>query len=247
MPPCSGAEADPAAGFRSSPTASTCSTSNVDPAPGTDKAARLLPGRGFARTVETMERLVAPARTGLLVALALAPVGCGRRTPAVPPGRLVRLEVEVRADTGRGGSFTAPPEARAWLAGVSRERPPQIAPARLAPPRPEPPRPEPGPLPSEDQSAPGLAIDPALKPPILRGPGVLTVPAGHAVGSVDLDVLVNERGEVEEALPARAGADTTLVAAARRCALGMRFYPALRAGRPVAVWCRQRFDVGAAR
>jgi len=25
----------------------------------------------------------------------------------------------------------------------------------------------------------------------------------------------------------------------------MRFYPALRGGRPVAVWCRQRFEFGA--
>jgi hypothetical protein len=24
----------------------------------------------------------------------------------------------------------------------------------------------------------------------------------------------------------------------------MRFYPARRAGRPVAVWCRERFDFG---
>jgi hypothetical protein len=37
------------------------------------------------------------------------------------------------------------------------------------------------------------------------------------------------------------------VDAARECALAMRFYPALRAGRPTAVWCRQRFDFDRAR
>jgi hypothetical protein len=68
---------------------------------------------------------------------------------------------------------------------------------------------------------------------------------------VDLDVRVDESGRVSEALLARANGDPAgievgLVEAARRCALGMRFYPALQGGRAVPVWCRQRFDFGGA-
>ena len=37
-------------------------------------------------------------------------------------------------------------------------------------------------------------------------------------------------------------ADSALVLAAERCAEAMEFYPALLAGRPVEVWCRQRFE-----
>jgi len=32
------------------------------------------------------------------------------------------------------------------------------------------------------------------------------------------------------------------VFAAERCAWAMEFYPALLGGRPVDVWCRQRFE-----
>ena len=62
---------------------------------------------------------------------------------------------------------------------------------------------------------------------------------------VELDVRVDESGEVTDALWAEGSADPALVAAATACALGMRFYPALQSGRPIAVWCRQRFDFGA--
>ncbi len=37
-------------------------------------------------------------------------------------------------------------------------------------------------------------------------------------------------------------ADSALVRSATDAALALRFHPALQAGRPVAVWCRQRFD-----
>jgi TonB family protein len=58
---------------------------------------------------------------------------------------------------------------------------------------------------------------------------------------VDVDVRVAEDGSVSDARWA-GGGDSALAAAAIRCALDMRFFPALQAGRPVAVWCRQRFD-----
>jgi hypothetical protein len=97
---------------------------------------------------------------------------------------------------------------------------------------------------------PALAIDDDLKPPLLRTPAALTRPADPRSGSrpgaqsVELDVRVDESGAVTDALWAGGAADSALVSAAIECALGMRFYPALRAGRPVAVWCRQRFDFG---
>src|SRR6266545_850269 len=61
-------------------------------------------------------------------------------------------------------------------------------------------------------------------------------------------VSPNRPAAIEAPLPAAdagwAGGseDPARVAAATACARAMRFYPALRAGRPVAVWCRQRFD-----
>jgi hypothetical protein len=108
-------------------------------------------------------------------------------------------------------------------------------------------------LPLPEEAPPGLEVDPGLKPPILRAPGTLALPPGwHGPRtSVDLDVRVDESGRVSDALPALASGDSVvieagLVEAARRCALGMRFYPALQGGRAVPVWCRQRFDFGGA-
>jgi hypothetical protein len=49
---------------------------------------------------------------------------------------------------------------------------------------------------------------------------------------------------VSDALWAEGSQDSTVVEAALACARGMRFYPALRSGRPIAVWCRQRFEFG---
>jgi hypothetical protein len=134
-----------------------------------------------------------------------------------------------------------PPAARAWLASVT--------PARA--PAPAPPLPEalPDSLPPPEDSPPALAVDPGLQPPVLRAPGSLQLPPGWSgpPASVELDVRVEESGRVSDALPAAGDGDPALVEAASRCALGMRFYPALQAGRPVAVWCRQRFDLGGAR
>ena len=163
-----------------------------------------------------------------------------------PPSRpvAVPLAVNVYADTGRGGHLEVrPPAARVWLANVT--------PARMPAPAPALPEALLDSLPLPEEAPPGLEVDPGLKPPILRAPGTLALPPGwHGPRtSVDLDVRVDESGRVSDALPALASGDSVvieagLVEAARRCALGMRFYPALQAGRPVPVWCRQRFDFG---
>jgi TonB family protein len=166
--------------------------------------------------------------------------GCGTKPRSSE--RPHAVPVDVFSDTGRAGPLRvvrpAEPAAQAevWLTHVSpaRERslePPDVEStaetlAALPPPPP-----------------PGLAVDEGLKPPIPRARAALAVPAG-ARGFVELDVRVDERGRVAAALPAGGSGDSALVRAATDCALGMSFYPALRAGRPVAVWCRQRFDFG---
>ena len=179
-----------------------------------------------------------PAALALAVLAALA-AGCGRKPPRAEEPYAV--PVEVFADTGRGERLRvvppAAPAARAevWLARVSPARAAPLEPPvlettaeTLAVPLPAP---------------PALAVDEGLKPPIPRVRAPLAVPAGVR-GFVELDVRVDEQGRVASALRAGGSTDSTLVRAATECALGMRFYPALRAGRPVAVWCRQRFDFG---
>lgn len=152
----------------------------------------------------------------------------------------MQLPVHVYSDTGPGVRLEVPLRARArvWLA--------RVTPSRLPPPSPALPEALPESLPPMEESPPVLEVDPGLKPPILRVPGVLTVPPGRhqARGSVELEVRVDESGLVSDVTWAGGSTDSVLVAAARRCALGMRFYPAVQAGRPVAVWCQQRFDFG---
>jgi len=60
-------------------------------------------------------------------------------------------------------------------------------------------------------------------------------------------VRVDETGEVTDALWTDGSTDSMLVQVATECALSMKFYPALQVGRPVPVWCRQRFDFGGGR
>ena len=166
--------------------------------------------------------------------------GCGGGRQELQPPR--RLEVSVFADTGRTERLhvapppePGPPEpARVWLTQVRPARPPRI----------EAPLPEAAPSPVEDSAPapPPLAVDPDLKPPILRTPGLLRIPSPGRRGFVELDVRIGEDGSVTDALWAGGSQDSALAAAATACALAMRFYPALRAGKPIAVWCRQRFD-----
>ena len=184
------------------------------------------------------------ARAMLSLALVLAS-GCSRgpgpaaSRPAERAGAFP-LAVNVLADTGRGGRLEVRlPAARVWLASV--------APARAPVPSPALPEALPDTLTPLEDAPPALAVDPGLQPPVLRAPGTLALPPGWSGprASVELDVRVDESGRVSDALAAGA-ADPALLEAARACALGMRFYPALRAGQPVAVWCRQRFDFGGA-
>jgi len=127
---------------------------------------------------------------------------------------------------------------RVWVRRVTPSRPAAIQ-APLPPAPPDTLAPEPLP-------PPALVVDPDLKPPLLRTRARLVAPSGaRARAAVELDVRVDEAGDVTDALWAAGSSDPGLVAAARACALGMRFYPALRGGRPIAVWCRQRFDFGA--
>ena len=52
-----------------------------------------------------------------------------------------------------------------------------------------------------------------------------------------------KRGVVDQFRWVAGEPDTALIRAALDCVRVMRFYPALRGGVPVVVWCRQRFDV----
>jgi TonB family protein len=190
------------------------------------------------------------AQVGILLLLILV-AGCSpRREPlqserTTNRGRLsaLRLSVDVFADTGRGGRIAVPAHrgVLVWLA--------RVTPSRMPLPSPALPEMRPESLPPIEDLPPALEVDPGLKPPLLRVPGLLALPSGWGDrrGTVELDVRVDESGRVSDAAWAGGSMDTALVAAARRCALGMRFYPALRAGHPVSVWCRQRFDFGGAR
>lgn len=148
------------------------------------------------------------------------------------------LAIRVIADSGRSQRLPVmpPPEARVWVSSVT--------PARAAPPAP--PLPEPAAdAPPPGMAPPPLTIDDDLKPPILRTPALLQLPATlrHREGqSVELDVRINEQGDVTDALWAGGSDDAPLVEAAIDCAMRMRFFAALRGETPVAVWCRQRFD-----
>jgi len=184
----------------------------------------------------------------VFLALGLGCGGCGRAPgegrsrPPHPGAQPLALSVQATSDTGpmQRLEIRPPPPARDWMTRVTPSRPvalhpplPEAAPDTLIPASPTP---------------PVLEVDPGLEPPILRGPAPLAVPpAGHRVRRfefVDLDVRVSETGEVTDVLPAGGNADPDLVAAAGSCARRMHFYPALRGGQPVAVWCRQRFDFG---
>ncbi len=177
------------------------------------------------------------------LACALA-AGCARERPAPARGPM-GLAVDVRADTSdRVTLHVAPPAARVWVSNVS---PTRLVPA---PPSPVPPAPAAEPdtarLVEAADPPPALAVDEGLKPPLLRVAAPLTVPPGTGRARVELDVNVDEEGRVTDVEWADGTRDSALVRAARRCAYAMRFFPAERAGRPVAVWCRQRFEFGGA-
>jgi TonB family protein len=193
--------------------------------------------------LDPMLRRRARPSTAAGLILLLSVLACSRSSERAEGP--VRLPVDVFADTGRserlevrppppGDPAPPPAQAEVWLTKVAPTRPdvievslPEAAPETLdfSPP---PPRP--------------LVVDEDLKPPILRTAAPLVVPRGASRGTVELDVRVDEDGTVSDALWAGGSSDSILVEAAIGCAQAMRFYPALQSGRPVAVWCRQRFD-----
>ena len=182
-------------------------------------------------------RLAVAAGLASLATAAIV-VGCGRSERR--PASATALAVEVFADTSRSVPLhvAPPPAARVWLRGVATARRAGIdAPLPSA---------EPETLPPDTTAPPALLIDPALKPPILRSAARLVLPSSRASAThaeaIELDVRVSDAGDVAEARWAGGSADTALVAAAIACARSMTFHPALLGGRPVSVWCRQRFE-----
>jgi hypothetical protein len=178
---------------------------------------------------------------GAIVLLALA--GCGRDRDRHRTESPLPIPIHVLDDTSRTERLEVnPPPARAWFARVSPSSPRSLAP-RL---------PDAPPDTSIPVSPPRLEIDPGLKPPILRTPAQLELPesirrsVGDRPATVELDLRIDEEGYVSKVRWDGVG-DSALAEAARRCAEGMRFFPALKGDRPVAVWCRQRFEVGGPR
>jgi hypothetical protein len=186
-----------------------------------------------------------PRVLAALSALFVLPLdGCDRPAPRPAARDLGRdLAVTVLADTAETGGL--PPARLAGPAPSARLTLVRIAPARpgLQNALPEP---EPSAPPAGERAGDGLAADDELRPPIPRGPATVRLHAPRS-GWLELDVRVDEAGEVSDALPAGGDADSSTVRAAVDAALALRWFPATRRGRPVAVWCRQRFEVGPAR
>ena len=200
-----------------------------------------------------------------LMALSCARPGAEQRAHGADPAadiardRPERLVVPL-AGVG-AGAFT--------LEEVALERA-KLPHAAAPPPHVEPSAPRPGvgatlelPPPPAEPGEPPATSEPeaerpdarTLVPPIPRGaPGVAsggsrtrgTRPQGrvqHGWGRVTLDVRVDERGEVSDALLVETDADSLTVLAALDAASRLTYHPALLGGRPVAVWTRQRFEV----
>lgn len=170
--------------------------------------------------------------------------GCGERT-ASPESREVgdALPISVLADSAEGAGLpparmgSAPDEARLTLVRIA----PLRADVRAPLPVPEPAAPE-----AAEPRAPEASRDDELRPPIPRGPAIVRL-SGSRTGWLELDVRVDENGEVTDAIAVSGDADSATVRAATEAALAMRWFPAVRRGQPVPVWCRQRFETGPGR
>ena len=183
------------------------------------------------------------AGRGWLALLLIAGIACGREPRPRPEAGA--MSVDVFADTARSLRLViSPPDTADWAAAHSRAAVWLAQVARAREPAADSPLPDapPAEVDSGLPAPPRLAGDGDLKPPVLRTPGRLRVPARFRAAWVELDVRVTEDGTTSDALWAGGSSDSVLVAAAIDCALEMRFFPALREGRAVAVWCRQRFD-----
>jgi len=156
------------------------------------------------------------------------------------------LPVTVLADSAESGAL---PPARLGPSADARLTLVRVAPTRAqvqaALPEPEPSAPAAGEG-SAGGATEGLATDDELRPPLPRSAARLRLTASTRA-FVELDVRVDEQGEVTDAVPSGGDADSVTVRAAIEAALGQLWYPATRAGRPVAVWCRQRYEVGPGR
>ena len=183
-------------------------------------------------------------RNALSFALLLV-LGCspGRPGQSVGTGG-TELPVSALADSAERWTLPAAPLAADTVARprLTLQR---ISPSRASLKLPLPNAdPAPPPVADPDASArEGLAIDDELRPPIARSASTLTM-KGARRGWVELDVRVDEQGEVSDAVVVEAMADSATQAAAVEAAYAVRFHPATQRGKPVAVWCRQRFEVG---
>jgi hypothetical protein len=187
-----------------------------------------------------------PREIFLAVTVVVALLGCERR-PAGRDGLPRAIPVSVLADSGgssplrvvppdvaRAPGHSGPPPAGVWLDRVTPVSHPVEPPLPEAAPDTSPPPP----------TASGLEIPDRLQPPIPRAVGVLRTPPGRRRGRVELDVRVDQVGDVVQTRWAGGDSDSARVRAAIECARSMTFYPALLRGRPVEVWCRQRFEFG---
>ena len=171
---------------------------------------------------------------------ALVVLGCGRERGArAPAASAVADSGGLLADRPRDGGLPAvPPDSIA---------PPPLTALRIALPVPEsdvpPPEAAPAEPPAATDAVERLPVDDALRPPIPRTTPRRRV-GPRARGWIELDVRVDERGEVTEAVFVNGTGDSASVRAAIVAARALRYYPARQAGKPVAVWCRQRFDGG---
>ncbi|MEO5987446.1 MAG: energy transducer TonB [Candidatus Eisenbacteria bacterium] len=177
-----------------------------------------------------------------LVLLLLA--GCGR-DGGRPASRAVHAElpISILADSAERLSMPAARQGRD-AASQPRLTLQRVSPSRAAL---EIPLPDAAPAlpPAADpdqMQGEGLVVDDDLRPPIARSAAAFTL-KGARPGWVELDVRVDEQGEVSDAVVVEAAADSATQAGAIEAAYAVRFHPASLRGRAVAVWCRQRFEV----
>jgi TonB family protein len=180
-------------------------------------------------------------------ALALAfACGCGRGHEAAVQRPERAMPIEVRADSAERLGMPAAPARADADPGVAAARASltltHVASSRAAleaalpePAPAEPPTPAP---PASD----ALPTDDALHAPVPIAPAQLHL-ANAGAGLVDVDLHVDEAGEVSEVRVAFSSGDAALVPAAIDAASAMHFHPATRRGKNIAVWCRQRFVI----
>lgn len=176
-----------------------------------------------------------------LVLVAALVSGCGGHAARADRASEMRRDsIDVRADSA---TFRMPVASGEVSAGTEPTAV-RIAPARGLPPPPLP-RAEPAAIDEGPRVvSEGLPHDDALRPPILREPARLEV-AGTRAGEVEMELRVDENGEVSDAQCVAVPEDRELARDAIRAVMASRWYPATREGRAVAVWCRQRVTVRA--